>query len=88
MVRLDIKDEAFEAGSTKLKPRWDKGIGSLITTLEQRQSVLRLSYVNSRVGRALALRRLRELEKLISQRWDDSGGGYRLEIETRLERGQ
>jgi hypothetical protein len=88
VVRLDLKSDAFEAGDTTLKPKWEKGLDQLIKVLGKEQSVLRLSYVEAGADQELARRRIRHLEQEISERWRAVGGRYRLEIETRIETGK
>ncbi len=82
VVRLDLKDEAFEPGSTTLDPKWAAGVDKVIGVLEAEQSVLRLRYLNAGADAALARERAKAVAKLIQQRWKKNGGGYRLEIET------
>ncbi|WP_186307045.1 DUF11 domain-containing protein [Mesorhizobium amorphae] len=88
VVRLDLKDEAFQRGSTALDPKWRKGLDQLIAVLAREQSVLRLSYIEPGADEQLARSRVQQLEKEISQRWSAVDGRYRLEIETRIETGR
>jgi uncharacterized repeat protein (TIGR01451 family) len=88
VVRLDLKDEAFQRGSTALDPKWLKGLDQLIAVLAREQSVLRLSYIEPGADEQLARSRVQQLEKEISQRWSAVDGRYRLEIETRIETGR
>jgi uncharacterized repeat protein (TIGR01451 family) len=88
VVRLDLKDEAFEARSTELRARWAEGIDQLIGVLRQEQSVLRLSYIDAGTDGRLAAERVEHIKELIAERWRRRGGQYRLEIETRVEVGQ
>ncbi len=88
VVRLDLKDAAFDGTSTKLKEQWAKGIDQLIAVLGKEESVLRLSYIDAGADPQLAKERIKELRKLIGERWQKDGARYRLEIETRMEVGQ
>jgi uncharacterized repeat protein (TIGR01451 family)/fimbrial isopeptide formation D2 family protein len=88
VVRLDLKDEAFEAGSTELKQRWAEGIDQLIEVLGKEQSVLRLSYIDANADAELVEERLKLMSDLIKERWRERRGRYRLEIETRVEVGE
>ncbi|MGQ3191721.1 DUF7507 domain-containing protein [Neoaquamicrobium sediminum] len=88
VVRLDLKGEAFEADGTDLKVQWAEGVDQLIALLRQEQSVLRLSYIDAGTDERLAQDRIEGTKQLIMERWRESGGQYRLEIETRLEVGQ
>jgi hypothetical protein len=88
VVRLDLKDEAFEVGGTELKRRWAEGIDQLIKVLGQEQSVLRLSYIDANADEELVDERLKLMSELIKERWRERRGWYRLEIETRVEVGE
>ncbi|WP_274626754.1 DUF7507 domain-containing protein [Arvimicrobium flavum] len=85
VVRLDLKDDAFEPGDVTLKTRWNEGIDQLIDVLRKEQSVLRLSYVDAGADPALAHERLQQVGDLIRKKWGERRGQYRLEIETRVE---
>jgi SdrD B-like domain/Domain of unknown function DUF11 len=82
VVRLDLKDEAFQRGSTELDPKWAAGVDKVIGVLGNEQSVLRLRYLNAGADAALARERTKAVSKLIQERWKRSGGDYKLEIET------
>jgi uncharacterized repeat protein (TIGR01451 family) len=82
VVRLDLKNEAFETGSTELDPKWAAGVDKVIGVLGKEQSVLRLRYLDAGANAALAGERAKAVSKLIQQRWKKSGGDYKLEIET------
>ncbi|SDP36843.1 DUF11 domain-containing protein [Phyllobacterium sp. OV277] len=87
VVRLDLKDEAFEAGGNTLKEQWDKGIDQLIMVLKEKPSTLRISYV---AGSATPLtqERMDAIQEEIAKRWKSAGGEYELNIETRVEAGK
>jgi uncharacterized repeat protein (TIGR01451 family) len=87
VVRLDLQDQAFEAGSIDLRAQWAQGIDQLIAVLGQEQSVLRLSYIDPGTDPGLAQDRLRQVSALIRERWERLSGQYRLEIEMRVETG-
>ncbi|HWU18514.1 MAG TPA: choice-of-anchor D domain-containing protein [Devosia sp.] len=87
VVRLDLQDQAFEAGSTELRPQWAQGVDQLIGVLDQEQSVLRLTYFDPGPDTELAEERLRQVSGLIRERWEHLSGQYRLEIEMRVESG-
>jgi uncharacterized repeat protein (TIGR01451 family) len=86
LVKLDINDKVFEPGGTALKPKWQAGLDRLITALAAEPSSLRITYVGE--DRKLARARLKSIIREIEQRWDASGGGYRLPIETRVTGGK
>ncbi|MBO3761515.1 DUF11 domain-containing protein [Ciceribacter sp. L1K22] len=85
LVRIDLTDDAFDAGSLRLKAQWYDQIIRLLEVLKQDYSLIRLSYVDSKAEPQLAARRLTEMQKTIAQLWADYGGTYRLEIEKRVE---
>nr|WP_210204481.1 DUF11 domain-containing protein [Phyllobacterium phragmitis] len=87
VVRLDLMDAAFEAGTTTLKRQWQKGIDQLIAALEGEPSTLRIGY-GATADAALARRRIQAIAEDIAQRWKSVRGRYELNIETRVEAGQ
>jgi hypothetical protein len=84
LVRFDMTDDAFAAGSVKLKAQWLKAINKLMAVLETDKSTLRLTYLAKTKDKTLAARRIAGVEKLILSRWAEQGGGYELQIETRV----
>jgi uncharacterized repeat protein (TIGR01451 family) len=88
VVRLDLQEGAFLPSDTALRPEWQQGIDRLIGLLRQEQSVLRLTYLAPGTDAGLARDRLARTADLIRQRWRTLPGGYRLEIEMRVEAGQ
>jgi hypothetical protein len=83
VVRLDLKDAAFEPGTATLKPKWGSGIDKLIAVLDKTPSTLRLTYYTAG-DKASASKRLATVEKLIANRWRKRSGRYELPIETRV----
>jgi len=55
-----------------------------MAVLETDKSTLRLTYFAKTKDRKLAADRIAAVEKLISERWAEQGGGYELPIETRV----
>ncbi len=88
VVRLDLKDEAFEPGGTDLARQWAQGVNRLIGVLRTEESVLRLSYIDANADLELARARVKALQALIERHWRAEGANYQLEIETRVEVGQ
>ncbi len=84
LVRFDMTNDAFVSGSTALKPQWLKSIDKLMAVLEQGNATLRLTYIAKTSGSNLAMDRAAAVEKLITERWAEIGGRYRLSIETRV----
>jgi uncharacterized repeat protein (TIGR01451 family) len=83
VVRIDLKDKAFERGSVRPVPALEAGIDKLLGELRQDPSVLRLSYYAGAEGRALAADRLKAVQALVQKKWR-AKGGPRLTIETRM----
>ena len=84
LVRFDMTDDAFAAGSVKLKAQWLRAVDKLMAVLEADKSTLRLTYFAKTKDKKLAADRIAAVEKLISKRWAEQGGGYELPIETRV----
>ena len=84
MVRFDMTEEAFAAGSVKLKGQWLRAVDKVISVLEADKSTLRLTYIAKTKDKQLSAERMAAVEKLISERWAEQGGGYELPIETRV----
>jgi uncharacterized repeat protein (TIGR01451 family) len=84
VVRIDLADGAFEPDTTELRMQWTDRIDQLIEELKKGPSVLRLSYLVDVERRSIVHERLEALKKEIIKRWKQSGGGYRLDIETEI----
>ncbi|MCC5779583.1 DUF11 domain-containing protein [Nitratireductor sp. B36] len=84
VVRLDLTDAAFLQGSARLNPEWERQINQMIVLLDQEPSVLRLIYTGSGDDTRMAVKRLREIRRMVSSAWGRTGRGYHLEIETRF----
>ncbi len=78
IVKLDVTDAAFEGASNTLKPEFASQLGSLIESLKDQESTLRLTYHASANGRE---DRINELGSQIQDMWKVHGGDYDLEIE-------
>lgn len=84
VVRLDIADGVFEPESSDMRLQWRPRIAQLISELAKEPSVLRLSYLGDVEREGLVDRRLRALKKEITNQWHQSGGPYRLSVETEV----
>jgi uncharacterized repeat protein (TIGR01451 family) len=84
VVRIDIADGMFELNTTKLRLQWAPKIAQLLEVLKKAPSVLRLSYLADVERKGLVKGRLEALKKKIADQWEQSGGGYRLTIETEI----
>ncbi|WEK48815.1 MAG: SdrD B-like domain-containing protein [Candidatus Kaistia colombiensis] len=85
VVKLDLQDKAFVAGTPKLRPEWGKGLDQLVELLGKEPSILRIRYLGTAEGKALADARMRALEKEIARRWRAAGHRQSLDVETRVE---
>lgn len=84
VVGIDIADGVFEPDSTRLRLQWRRKMDQLMEVLKTSPAVLRLSYLADVEGEHLVRKRLKSLKKEIDERWEHSGGGYRLTIETEV----
>jgi hypothetical protein len=85
VVRIDLRGEAFEPGTSALKAAYTGGLGRVAPALETERGVLRIAY-----GRAaaespeLAKQRLASIVARIRGDWKSRGERYRLSIETEI----
>jgi hypothetical protein len=84
VVRMDIADGAFEPDTTEIRMPWTHRIDQLLEELRKGPSVLRLSYLVDVEPERIVQERLKALKKEITKQWKQSGGGYRLDIETEI----
>jgi large repetitive protein len=84
VVRLDIADGVFEPDTSDVRLQWRSRIVKLLDELRKAPSVLRLSYLADVEREKLVNRRLDALEKEITDRWNQTGGGYPLSVETEI----
>ncbi|MEZ5856008.1 MAG: hypothetical protein R3D67_15150 [Hyphomicrobiaceae bacterium] len=88
VIRIDLNAKAFVGSSDKPSGTLVQGIDQLVRKLAGRPpSVLRLSYHAGR-DREQARKRLQVVSRLVSDRWREVGGRYRLDIETTIVAGQ
>ncbi len=88
VVRLDLRGDAFDASSTRLKPEWESGLDGLIATLAQKNSILRLTYFEGDDPRALSRQRAAAVKKMIEAKWKRQGADYKLLIEVEFVKRQ
>jgi uncharacterized repeat protein (TIGR01451 family) len=84
VVSMDVADGVFEPNKTVLRLQWVPKIAQLLKELKKAASVLRLSYLADVERKSLVDSRLDALKKDIAGQWEQSGGGYRLTIETEI----
>jgi uncharacterized repeat protein (TIGR01451 family) len=81
VLRLEVSDAAFEAGSTELKAEWRERVADLPRTLQDKPSIVRIAYSAGTSDRSLAGRRLKALIQQIERLWRALPGTYPLQIE-------
>ena len=85
VVRVDMLDQAFVAGSLDLSPQWAAGLGQVLTTLTDPNAVLRVAYgVSTNEDPGLAEQRLRTIADRMRSLWREQGGPGDLTVETEL----
>jgi uncharacterized repeat protein (TIGR01451 family) len=84
VVRIDIADGVFEPNTTEMRMQWIPRIALLLKELKKAPAILRLSYLGDIEREGLVQKRLATLKKIVSKKWKQSGGGYRLAIETEI----
>jgi hypothetical protein len=84
VVRLDLADAAFEPGSQEIYEHWRYVIDDLFDQLQQKPSILRISYLGDAEPERLAETRLKSIKKMIEDRWHDMSCCYNLHIETEM----
>jgi hypothetical protein len=84
VVRIDIADGVFESNAINMRMQWVPKIDQLLGELKKAPSVLRLSYLGDVERKRLVQKRLEALKKIITEEWKQSGGDYRLTIETEI----
>jgi uncharacterized repeat protein (TIGR01451 family) len=84
VVRIDIADGVFEPNTTEMRMQWIPRIARLLKELKKAPSILRLSYLGDIEREGLIQKRLETLKKIITKEWKQSGGEYRLTVETEI----
>jgi uncharacterized repeat protein (TIGR01451 family) len=84
VIKIDLSGRAYEPKTTDLLQKWQDQIDTIIEALAQQPSTLSLTYDAKGESSVLATKRLAAFEKLISARWDEQDGRYKLPIESRI----
>jgi len=84
VVRLDLANGVFQAGSTDLRPQWVSRIDMLLAELQKAPSIMRLSYLAENETESEVKDRLGSISDLISGRWQALNCCYRLSIENEV----
>ena len=79
VVRVDLNAEAFEG--TDLRAEFEQQFETLLVTLAERPSVLRLAYASRGEDADLVHDRIAKVRRMIRDRWNDQGDRYRLVVE-------
>lgn len=86
VVRIDLNNAAFAAGSNEPLTKLTSGLDKLIAMLGKEHSVVRLTYYATANDMKLAQSRLETVRKLIERKWKAAKGSYELGIETKVVR--
>jgi hypothetical protein len=81
VIGLDVADPVFEPDSTEMRPLWRPRIGLLLEELQKGPAILRLSYLADVEDPKLVDRRVKAMDKLITEAWRDLDCCYRLVVE-------
>jgi outer membrane protein OmpA-like peptidoglycan-associated protein len=84
VVRIDMTDDAFEQGSDKLKPEFQKQLEALPKQLRQTPSVLRVSYTAGSEGENRARARMKAITSQLRKAWKKTDCCHTLQIEEEL----
>lgn len=86
VIRVDVRDSAFIAESTQLKPQWAEQIKQLPGIIQLRPSVVRISYTIENQGESehLARQRLRRIVADLKNNWREKASYRNLLIEEEL----
>jgi len=84
VVRLDMADQVFEPGTSKMRPQWLPRLDILISELAKDPSMLRLSYLAENETQDEVDDRLDAVKEEIEKRWEDLDCCYQLTIETEV----
>jgi len=84
VVRLDMAEQVFEPGTTKIRPQWLPRLDILITELAKDPSLLRLSYLADNESEGEVNDRLDAIKDEIEERWEALDCCYQLMIETEV----
>ena len=84
VVQIDLSDEAFEAGSTRLRVQWQSRISELLNVLSESPAVLRLAYLGDVDDESLVSKRLDQFKAQVEDGWAKRPDKYYLMIETEI----
>ncbi len=83
VVGLDLADDVFEPGTTRMRPQWEPRLPLLFEELRKEPAILRLSYMGDVEDASLVGQRLDAIKQRIEQAWS-SESSYQLAIETEV----
>lgn len=84
IVKLDVADGVFEAGTTEMRVQWKQRVELLMNELKKAPSVLRLSYLGEAESEGLVDSRIKLLKSEVSKLWKLKKGNYDLTIESEI----
>ena len=86
VIKLDLADAAFEAGTVDLRMQWKPRMALLLNELKKTKtkSLLRLSYLAEVESKDLVKRRLEAVKREIGSAWRREGERHELSVETEV----
>lgn len=84
VVRLDLADQAFEAGAAAIQTHWAYVLDDLLVQLREQPSILRITYLVEHEPAELARQRLQAVHDDIAARWRELNCCYDLKIESEI----
>ncbi len=81
VIRVEVNDAAYDKSTLRLKTEWNDRIISLIKSLEEKPSVIRVAYAVGNEDLELANQRRKALIKQIKAHWKALHSRYPLQIE-------
>jgi uncharacterized repeat protein (TIGR01451 family) len=84
VVRIELTDDAFKAGSEDPKAELAKSIADLPAQLRAKPSVVRFAYALSKDDEKLAKNRMKALRNMIEKNWKDMSCCYALQFEEEI----
>jgi hypothetical protein len=85
VVRIDLRGDAFDAGTTTLQSSWTSQLGLQPERLKDTPTVVRIGYVTTPGENAeLARKRMAEVSRMLKDIWKEKKPAHPLQIEEEL----
>lgn len=82
IVRVDLTGIAFNGEENQLSPDFQKHMATLVETLKQAPSILRVTYISAGEEKTVIRDRLKQFKRNLQDRWQACDCQYELIIET------